>query len=212
MQSHGLLLHEPDVIPKYQKAAHLLAKSLGESTLKPLVSSDVSYSSSVMACAFESLSPCSSNLPLSEEMTGWSGFTSRVLRPRIYSIARLSPMACRCEEEHGDIAHHAHCDIDGSSIRSKGHGAGLAHSCRRNWGMRMCVCACVRAHLQLIATVMLHSKSNDSMYAVIIAQGVCLSLVCIHCIEVGIALGCSRSHLGLHDALHVGRVAKFGGD
>ena len=73
---------------------HLFANSFGDSTLKPLVSSDVSYSSSVMASASSSLSPCLSYLALREVITGWSGFTSRVRRPRMYSMARLSPMAC----------------------------------------------------------------------------------------------------------------------
>ena len=74
--------------------SHLLANSLGESTLKPLVSREVSYSSSVVASAFGSLSPCASYRAFKEVMTGWSGFTSRVRRPRMYSMARLSPMAC----------------------------------------------------------------------------------------------------------------------
>lgn len=83
-----------------QRAAlpsYLLANSFGESTLKPLVSNDVSYSSSVIASAFSSPSPCSSYLVLSEVMTGWSGLTSRVRLPRMYSMARVSPMACSHE-------------------------------------------------------------------------------------------------------------------
>ncbi len=36
-------------------------------------------------------------------------------------------------------------------------------------GVHACVRACVRAHVQLISTVMLHSKSNSSTCGVIIA-------------------------------------------
>mmetsp|Transcript_34984 Transcript_34984/g.85737 ORF Transcript_34984/g.85737 Transcript_34984/m.85737 type:complete len:233 (+) Transcript_34984:314-1012(+) len=74
-----------------RSAKILAANSAGWSMLKPEVSMAVSNSSSAVATASAEPDACRA---LRSRMTGENGLISMVLRPFMYSLARLSPMAC----------------------------------------------------------------------------------------------------------------------